>query len=399
MLILSQKSQNMPASPIRKLVPYADEAKKRGTKVYHLNIGQPDIASPAVVFDGMKNFSSNVIAYTHSEGTLDYRQALANYYKNRGIELDPTNFIATLGGSEALLFIFGIIANPGDEVIIPEPFYANYNGFTCENDVKIVPVPSTIEQNFSLPSIEEFAKKITDKTRAILICNPGNPTGYVYSKEELIQLKELVLKHDIYLISDEVYAEYLYTEEEFTSVLSFPELENNAIVIDSESKRFSLCGARSGAVISRNEDFMKAAMLFAQARLSPVEISQYIATLAHRNVGTYFEDCRTEYMKRRDTLVAGLNKIPGVVCPNPKGAFYCMIQLPVDNAEKFAIWLLEAFSSNGEKVMMAPGAGFYSTPNSGIQEVRLAYVLKEEDLIRSVELLKEALEQYPGTIR
>ncbi|MEG1388178.1 MAG: pyridoxal phosphate-dependent aminotransferase, partial [Algoriella sp.] len=338
-------------------------------------------------------------AYTHSEGTLDYRQALANYYKNRGIELDPTNFIATLGGSEALLFIFGIIANPSDEVIIPEPFYANYNGFTCENDVKIVPVPSTIEQNFSLPSIEEFAKKITDKTRAILICNPGNPTGYVYSKEELIQLKELVLKHDIYLISDEVYAEYLYTEEEFTSVLSFPELKNNAIVIDSESKRFSLCGARSGAVISRNEDFMKAAMLFAQARLSPVEISQYIATLAHRNVGTYFEDCRTEYMKRRDTLVAGLNKIPGVVCPNPKGAFYCMIQLPVDNAEKFAIWLLESFSSNGETVMLAPGAGFYSTPNSGIQEVRLAYVLKEEDLIRSVELLKEALEQYPGTIR
>ena len=399
MLILSEKSQNMPASPIRKLVPYADAAKKRGTKVYHLNIGQPDIASPAVVFDGMKNFPSNVIAYTHSEGTLDYRQALANYYKNRGIELDPTNFIATLGGSEALLFIFGIIANPGDEVIIPEPFYANYNGFTCENDVKIVPVPSTIEQNFSLPSIEEFAKKITDKTRAILICNPGNPTGYVYSKEELIQLKELVLKHDIYLISDEVYAEYLYTEEEFTSVLSFPELKNNAIVIDSESKRFSLCGARSGAVISRNEDFMKAAMLFAQARLSPVEISQYIATLAHRNVGTYFEDCRTEYMKRRDTLVAGLNKIPGVVCPNPKGAFYCMIQLPVDNAEKFAIWLLESFSSNGETVMLAPGAGFYSTPNSGIQEVRLAYVLKEEDLIRSVELLKEALEQYPGTIR
>ncbi|MEG0984549.1 pyridoxal phosphate-dependent aminotransferase, partial [Algoriella sp.] len=397
MLILSEKSQNMPASPIRKLVPYADAAKKRGTKVYHLNIGQPDIASPAVVFDGMKNFPSNVIAYTHSEGTLDYRQALANYYKNRGIELDPTNFIATLGGSEALLFIFGIIANPSDEVIIPEPFYANYNGFTCENDVKIVPVPSTIEQNFSLPSIEEFAKKITDKTRAILICNPGNPTGYVYSKEELIQLKELVLKHDIYLISDEVYAEYLYTEEEFTSVLSFPELKNNAIVIDSESKRFSLCGARSGAVISRNEDFMKAAMLFAQARLSPVEISQYIATLAHRNVGTYFEDCRTEYMKRRDTLVAGLNKIPGVVCPNPKGAFYCMIQLPVDNAEKFAIWLLESFSSNGETVMLAPGAGFYSTPNSGIQEVRLAYVLKEEDLIRSVELLKEALEQYPGT--
>lgn len=399
MLILSEKSQNMPASPIRKLVPYADAAKKRGTKVYHLNIGQPDIESPKAVLEGLKKFPSNIISYTHSEGTLEYRQALADYFTNRGIELTPENFIATLGGSEALLFIFGIIANPGDEIIIPEPFYANYNGFTCENDVNIVPVPSTIENNFALPSVEEFAKKITDKTRAILICNPGNPTGYVYSKEELNQLKDLVLEHDIYLIADEVYAEYLYTEEEFTSILSFPELKDNAIVIDSESKRFSLCGARSGALITRNEKFLKAAMLYAQARLSPVEISQYIATLAHKNVGSYFEDCRTEYLKRRNTLIEGLKQVPGVVCPNPKGAFYCMIQLPVDNAEKFAIWLLESFSSNGETVMLAPGAGFYSTPNSGIQEVRLAYVLKEEDLVRSVELLKEALEQYPGTIR
>ncbi|HEY4539717.1 MAG TPA: pyridoxal phosphate-dependent aminotransferase [Faecalibacter sp.] len=399
MLVLSDKSQNMPASPIRKLVPYADAAKQRGTKVYHLNIGQPDIESPQAVLEGLKNFPSNIISYTHSEGTLEYRQALAAYYNNRGIDVTEKDFIATLGGSEALLFIFGIIANPGDEVIIPEPFYANYNGFTCENDVNIVPVPSSIDNNFGLPPVEEFAKKITDKTRAILICNPGNPTGYVYSKEELEQLKEIVLEHDIYLIADEVYAEYLYTEEPFTSILSFPELKNHAIVIDSESKRFSLCGARSGAIVTRNQEFMNVAMRFAQARLSPVELSQYMATLAHQNVGTYFEDCRAEYLKRRDVLVNGLKEIPGVVVPNPKGAFYCMIQLPVDNAEKFAIWLLESFNSNGETVMLAPGAGFYSTPNSGVQEVRLAYVLKEEDLVRSVAILKEALEQYPGTIR
>ena len=399
MLVLSDKSKNMPASPIRKLVPYADAAKQRGTKVYHLNIGQPDIQSPQAVLEGLKNFPSKIVSYTHSEGTLEYRQALANYYNNRGIDVTEKDFIATLGGSEALLFIFGIIANPGDEIIIPEPFYANYNGFTCENDVNIVPVPSSIENNFGLPPVEEFAKKITDKTRAILICNPGNPTGYVYSKEELEQLKEIVLKHDIYLIADEVYAEYLYTEEPFTSILSFPELKNHAIVIDSESKRFSLCGARSGAIVTRNEEFLGAAMRFAQARLSPVELSQYMATLAHQNVGTYFEDCRAEYLKRRDVLVNGLKEIPGVIVPNPKGAFYCMIQLPVDSAEKFAIWLLESFDSNGETVMLAPGAGFYSTPGSGVQEVRLAYVLKSEDLIRSVEILKEALEQYPGTIR
>lgn len=399
MLVLSDKSKNMPASPIRKLVPYADAAKQRGTKVYHLNIGQPDIESPQAVLEGLKNFPSKIVSYTHSEGTLEYRQALANYYKNRGIDVTEKDFIATLGGSEALLFIFGIIANPGDEIIIPEPFYANYNGFTCENDVNIVPVPSTIENNFGLPPVEEFAKKITDKTRAILICNPGNPTGYVYSKEELEQLKEIVLKHDIYLIADEVYAEYLYTEEPFTSILSFPELKNHAIVIDSESKRFSLCGARSGAIVTRNEEFLGAAMRFAQARLSPVELSQYMATLAHQNVGTYFEDCRAEYLKRRDVLVNGLKEIPGVIVPNPKGAFYCMIQLPVDSAEKFAIWLLESFDSNGETVMLAPGAGFYSTPGAGVQEVRLAYVLKSEDLVRSTEILKEALEQYPGTIR
>lgn len=399
MRIISEKAQQMPASPIRKLVPYADKAKSNGKKVYHLNIGQPDIDSPKAALEGLKNFKETIISYTHSEGTLAYREALTNYFANRNILLQPENFIATLGGSEALLMLFTIICNPNDEIIIPEPFYANYNGFTCNNDVKIVPVVSTIDNGFALPSIEEFANKITDKTRAILICNPGNPTGYVYSKEELTQLKDLVLKHDLYLIADEVYAEYLYTEEEFTSILSFEDLKENAIVIDSESKRFSLCGARSGALISRNETFLNAAMKFAQARLSPCEISQYIATQAHKNHGTYFEDCREEYVKRRDLMVNGLNEIPGVVCPTPKGAFYCVAQLPVDNAEKFAIWLLEEFQDNQETVMVAPAAGFYSTPNSGMQEVRLAYVLNENDLKRSVELMKLALESYPGTKR
>ncbi len=399
MRIISNKALQMPASPIRKLVPFADKAKQNGKKVFHLNIGQPDIDSPKSALDGLKNFDQNVISYTHSEGTLAYREALAKYYQNRGLDVLPNHFIATLGGSEALLMLFAIIANPGEEIIIPEPFYANYNGFTCDNEVNIVPVVSTIETGFALPPIEEFAKKITDKTRAILICNPGNPTGYAYSKEELEQLKDLVIKHDLYLIADEVYAEYLYTEEEFTSVLSFPELKDHAIVIDSESKRFSLCGARSGALISRNEDFLAAAMKFAQARLSPCEISQYISTEAHKNPGSYFEDCREEYQKRRDVLVAGLQEIPGVICPNPKGAFYCMIQLPVDDAEKFAIWLLEEFSDENETLMMAPGSGFYSTPSSGLQEARLAYVLNVDDLKRSVELLKIALEQYPGTNR
>ncbi|MDK7375771.1 MULTISPECIES: pyridoxal phosphate-dependent aminotransferase [Weeksella] len=399
MRIISEKALQMPASPIRKLVPYADKAKSNGKKVFHLNIGQPDIDSPKAALEGLKNFDETIISYTHSEGTLAYREALANYFTNRNIHLQPENFIATLGGSEALLMLFSIICNPNDEIIIPEPFYANYNGFTCNNEVKIVPVVSTIENGFALPSIEEFANKITDKTRAILICNPGNPTGYVYSKEELTQLKDLVLKHDLYLIADEVYAEYLYTDKEFTSILSFDDLKENAIVIDSESKRFSLCGARSGALISRNETFLKAAMKFAQARLSPCEISQYIATQAHNNPGTYFEDCREEYLKRRDILVNGLNEIPGVFCPTPKGAFYCVAQLPVDNAEKFAIWLLEEFQDNQETVMVAPAAGFYSTPNSGLQEVRLAYVLNENDLRRSVELIKLALESYPGTKR
>lgn len=384
----------MPSSPIRKLVPYADKAKQRGTKVYHLNIGQPDIHSPAAALDAIHSLPFDVLAYTHSEGTLEYREALTNYYKNRGYDVAPDNFIITLGGSEALLFTFGVIANPDDEIIIPEPYYANYNSFACQSEVKIVPIKSSIQNNFALPPIESFEEKITDKTRAILICHPGNPTGYLYSKEELEKLKDLVLKHDLYLISDEVYAEYVYGGESHTSVLSFDELKNNVIVIDSESKRFSMCGSRIGAMISRNKDVMQRALKFAQARLSPVLTSQYAASKAHANVGNYFDDCRAEYVSRRDLLVSELNKIPGVICPNPKGAFYCMVELPVDDAEKFAIWLLNDFELDGETVMVAPGNGFYSDPESVKNQVRIAYVLRKQDLLRSVEILRAALEKY-----
>lgn len=394
MLELSVKGAQMPSSPIRKLVPYADKARSKGTKVYHLNIGQPDIASPVSALEAYHQLPFDVIAYTHSEGTPEYRKALSDYYKGRGYGVETNNIIVTNGGSEALLFTFGVIANPGDEIIIPEPFYANYNSFACQSDVKIVPIQSTIENNFGLPPIESFEEKITDKTKAILICHPGNPTGYLYSQAELQKLKDLVLKHDLYLISDEVYAEYVYGGEEHVSVLSFPELKENVIIIDSESKRFSMCGARLGAMISRNEELMKRAMKFAQARLSPVLTSQYAAAKAHENVGTYFEDSRAEYISRRDLLVAELNKIPGVICPNPKGAFYCMVELPVDDAEKFAIWLLNDFELDGETVMVAPGNGFYSHPDTVKNQVRIAYVLNKEDLQRSVEILRVALDKY-----
>ncbi len=391
---LSDKGNLMPSSPIRKLVPFADKAKHKGIKVYHLNIGQPDIASPPAALDAYHQLPFDVIAYTHSEGTPEYRKAMSDYYKGRGLEVEPEHFIITNGGSEALLFTFGVIANPGDEIIIPEPFYANYNSFACQSEVKIVPIQSTIANNFGLPSIESFEEKITDKTRAILICHPGNPTGYLYSREELEKLKDLVLKHDLYLISDEVYAEYVYGGEEHFSVLNFEELKENVIVIDSESKRFSMCGARLGAMISRNDEVLKRALKFAQARLSPVLTSQYAATKAHENVGTYFEDCRAEYVSRRDLLVTELNKIPGVICPNPKGAFYCMVELPVDDAEKFAIWLLNDFKLDGETVMVAPGNGFYSHPDTVKNQVRIAYVLNKQDLQRSVEVLRIALERY-----
>jgi len=391
---LSVKGELMPSSPIRKLVPYADKAKQRGIKVYHLNIGQPDIPSPAPALDAYHHLPFDVIAYTHSEGTPEYRKSLSDYYKGRGYDVETDNIIVTNGGSEALLFTFGVIANPDDEIIIPEPFYANYNSFAVQSEVKIVPIKSSIENNFGLPPIESFEEKITDKTKAILICHPGNPTGYLYSREELEKLKDLVLKYDLYLISDEVYAEYVYGGEEHVSVLSFEELKNNVIIIDSESKRFSMCGARLGAMISRNKDVLARAMKFAQARLSPVLTSQYAAAKAHENTGSYYEDCRAEYISRRDLTVSELNKIPGVICPNPKGAFYCMVELPVDDAEKFAIWLLNDFELDGETVMVAPGNGFYSNPESVKNQVRIAYVLKKEDLQRSIEILRVALEKY-----
>lgn len=396
---LSSKGALMPSSPIRKLTPYSDAAEKRGIKVYHLNIGQPDIESPHVALDAIEKQPFKVLSYTHSEGTAEYRKSLSDYYKNRGLDIEPTDMIITNGGSEALLFCFGIICNPEDEIIIPEPFYANYNSFAVQSGVKIIPVQSKIEDNFGLPPIEKFEEKITDKTKAILINSPGNPTGYLYSAEELEQLKELVLKHDLYLISDEVYAEYIYSDEDFVSALSFPELKENAIIIDSESKRFSMCGMRIGAIISRNEEVIKRALKFGQARLCPNIISQYAATRAHLNVGTYFEDSRAEYISRRDLLVNGLNQIPGVVCPHPQGAFYCMVELPVDDTEKFAIWLLNDFDLNGETVMIAPGSGFYSNPDKVKNQARFAYVLKKEELQKSIEILDQALKKYPGTIR
>ena len=391
---LSEKSALMPASPIRKLVPSADIALKKGLKVYHLNIGQPDIPSPVASIDSMHEWNIPVISYTRSEGTVEYREALAKYYHRKGFtDLGIQNFMVTNGGSEALIFTLSLIANPGDEVIIPEPFYANYNGFAVQSDVKVVPIHSDIETGFALPPIAEFEKKITDKTRAIVICHPGNPTGYLYSKEELDQLKDLVMKHDLYLISDEVYREFTY-DVNHISVLSYPELKDHAIIIDSESKRFSMCGIRLGAMISRNDELMAAAMKFAQARLSPVLISQVIATAAHQDSAGYLLQAKAEYAERRNYIVDALNKIEGVFVPKPKGAFYCVAKLPVEDAEDFAQWMLEEFDYEGETVMVAPNAGFYSTPGMGKDEVRIAYVLNIPELEKAVKVLEEGLKAY-----
>ena len=391
---LSHKAGLMPASPIRKLVPSADIAMNKGLNVYHLNIGQPDIPSPIQSIDALHEWNIPVIAYTRSEGTLEYREALTEYYHRKGFaDLSPKNFMVTNGGSEALLFSLSLIANAGDEIIIPEPFYANYNGFSVQTDVKVVPISANIENGFALPDIADFEKKITSKTRAIVICHPGNPTGYLYSKEELDKLRDLVLKHDLYLISDEVYREFTY-DEMHVSVLSYPELADNVIVIDSESKRFSMCGIRLGALISRNENLLAAAMKFAQARLSPVLISQVIATAAHRESAGYLMQAKAEYAERRNFIVDALNQIDGVFVPKPKGAFYCVAKLPVENAEDFAKWMLEEFEYNGETIMVAPNAGFYSTPNAGMDEVRIAYVLQIPELEKAVKILEEGLRAY-----
>ncbi|MBN8623620.1 MAG: pyridoxal phosphate-dependent aminotransferase [Flavobacteriales bacterium] len=392
---ISQRAQNMPASPVRKLVPYAIQAKQKGIKVYHLNIGQPDIETPQTALDAVKENHLKIYEYALSEGNLEYRQALQDYYHRLGFtDLTTKDFIVTNGGSEALNFAISTLCDDGDEVIIPEPYYANYNGFTNTFNVKVVAVPSTIDTGFALPSIEEFEKKITDKTRAIIICNPGNPTGYLYTREELEKLSQIALKHDIVIISDEVYREYVYDGKQQHSMLEFKELKDHCIIIDSESKRYSMCGARIGFMVTRSKKIHDAAMLFAQARLSPVLLGQIAATAAHHNDTEYILKVREEYTKRRNLLVDLLNGIPGVICPKPKGAFYCGVELPIDDSDKFAQWLLESYSHNKETIMVAPMTGFYSNPELGKKQVRIAYVLKEEDLRRSVELLNDALQKY-----
>lgn len=391
---LSDNVNRMPASPIRKLVPSADIAKGKGLNVLHLNIGQPDVPSPITAIEALHKWDIPVISYTRSEGTVEYREALCEYFHGHGFkDLNPNNFLVTNGGSEAIIFTLSIIGDMGDEVIIPEPFYANYNGFSAQTNLKIIPISSHIEDGFSLPSIEEFEKRITDKTRAIVICHPGNPTGYLYTKRELDKLAELVIKHDLFLISDEVYREYVY-DDKHVSILSYPILKDNAIVIDSESKRFSMCGIRLGAIVSRNQKFLSAGLKYAQARLSPSLISQAIATEAHKSADEYLKKSKEEYNSRRNFLVEELNKVDGIICPNPKGAFYCVAKLPVDNAESFAKWMLEEFEYKGETVMVAPAAGFYATPEMGEKEVRIAYVLEKEELKRAVEVLDKGIKAY-----
>ena len=391
---ISNKGIQMPESPIRKLVPFAEDAKKRGTKVYHLNIGQPDIKTPQVALDAVKNNNIQTLAYARSEGSEEYRTKLADYYKKHQINVTANNIIATTGGSEALLFTIGSITDPGDEIIIPEPFYANYNGFSTASGVKVVPVISKIEDNFALPKIEDFEKLITSKTKAILICNPGNPTGYLYSEEEILKLKEIVLKHDLFLIADEVYREFTYDGLQHNSVMAIEGLENNAIVIDSVSKRYSMCGARIGCIVSKNEEFISTAIKFAQARLSPPTYALIASEAALDTPQSYFDDVKTEYVERRNTLITELQKIEGVKVANPKGAFYCVAELPVKDSDHFAQWILEKFDYNKETVMVAPASGFYSTEGEGKNQVRIAYVLNKTDLIKSVNILAEALKEY-----
>jgi len=387
----------MPASPIRKLVPFAEKAKSEGKTVYHLNIGQPDIETPKVVLDKMKNLDLQVIEYSHSAGFQSYREGLAGYYAKIGVDLNPDKEIMiTTGGSEALIFAFQCCFEAGDEIIIPEPFYANYNGFAVSGGLNVIPVTANIENGFALPPIDEFEKLITPKTKGILICNPGNPTGYLYSKEELRSLKEIIKKHDLFLFADEVYREFCYDNAEHFSALELEGLENNVVLVDSVSKRYSMCGARVGALISKNHELMEMALKFGQARLSPPTFGQIAGEEALKTPDSYFENVKNEYVERRDILVDGLNKIEGVICPKPKGAFYAIAQLPIDNSDLFCQWLLEDFSYENQTVMLAPATGFYSTKNAGQQEVRIAYVLEKNALINAVKCLEEALKVYPG---
>lgn len=395
---ISEKAITMPASPIRKLVPYAEEAKRKGRTVYHLNIGQPDIETPQVALDAIKNMDLRVLEYSHSAGFESYRIGLAEYYQQAGIQVTSADIIITTGGSEALTFGFMSCCNPGDEVIIPEPFYANYNGFAIQAGLTVVPVTASIESGFALPPVEEFEKKISSKTKAIVICNPGNPTGYLYSKEELEKLRDIVKKYDLFLFADEVYREFCYDGAQPFSVMNLAGIEENVILIDSVSKRYSMCGARIGALISKNKEVMQAALKFGQARLSPPTMAQIASEAALNTPQSYFDNVVAEYVERRDIMVDGLNAIPGVFCPKPKGAFYCVAKFPVDDAEKFCQWLLEEFEYEGQTVMMAPANGFYSTPGLGKQEARIAYVLNKESLRNAVKCLEVALQQYPGRV-
>ena len=395
---ISDKGLRMPESPIRKLVPFAENAKMRGIEVIHLNIGQPDIKTPEVALEAIKNFEPKVVAYSHSAGFQSYREGLANYYKNVGLNVTHQNILVTTGGSEAITMSLNSIMDQGDEIIIPEPFYANYNGFSTAAGVKVKPISSSINTGFSLPEISEFEKLITPKTKAILICNPGNPTGYLYAQEELNSLRALVLKYDLFLIADEVYREFSYDGKKHISILDLDGLEQNAIVIDSVSKRYSMCGARVGCIVSKNKSFIATALKFAQARLSPPTFGQIAGEAALKTPDSYFNDVILEYVNRRDILISGLNNIRGVVCPKPKGAFYCIAQLPIDDADIFAQWLLEEFSWNNKTVMVAPAAGFYSTPEIGKQQIRIAYVLNTSELRAAVTILEEALKVYPGRI-
>jgi aspartate aminotransferase len=395
---ISEKGIEMPASPIRKLTPFAEKAKLAGKKVYHLNIGQPDIATPEVMLNAVKNIDFKVWAYTSSEGTLTYRTKLASYYNKLNYGINPEDIIVTTGGSEAINIAMMTCLNPGDEVIIPEPFYANYNGFACQTDVVVKPIMSYIENGFALPPIAEFEKLITDKTKAIIICNPNNPTGYLYSLEELEALKSIALKHDLYIFADEAYREFCYDGKEFISPMHLAGLEENVIIMDTVSKRYSACGARLGCMITKNKAVIAAALKFAQARLSAGMVEQIAGTAAIDTPDSYFEEVNIEYTKRRDILVSALNKMDGVFCPNPGGAFYVVASLPIDNADKFCQWMLEDFSFENETVMMAPATGFYSTPGAGSNQVRIAYVLNTDDLKKAIVCLDEALKVYPGKV-
>ena len=393
MLTISHRGRQMPASPIRKLVPYAEAAKKKGIKVYHLNIGQPDIETPKQILDAVRHFDFKVLEYSHSAGNESYRKKLVTYYKKVGIDINYQQIIVTTGGSEAILFGFMSCLDAGDEVIIPEPFYANYNGFAVAADIVVKPITSYIENGFALPPIEEFEKAITPRTKAIVICNPNNPTGYLYSREEMERLKQIISKHDLYLFADEAYREFCY-EGKHISAMHLTGVDDNIVMMDTISKRYSACGGRIGALVTRNKSVLDTVMKFAQARLSPPSFAQILGEAAVDLPDNYFDTTKAEYMKRRDLLVSRLNAMPGVFCPNPGGAFYAIAQLPIDDADRFCQWLLESFSYQGQTVMLAPATGFYGTKNLGKKEVRLAYVLNVSALDKAMDCLEQALQEY-----